>query len=71
MLIGEGVSCRIWYSVVSLLFRCKLKRINYLGWGRERKRDIFLVLITRNYIYVVSVWRRFFFLLVPRMGYNI
>ena len=61
MLFGVDVSCRIMYSIISLI--CKLKRISYLGWGREL---FFLLSFTCNY--VVSDRRGFLFLLVLGMG---
>ena len=35
MLFGVGVLCRILHCLICVLFKCKLKQFNYLGWGRE------------------------------------
>ena len=52
MFIGEGVSCRISYSVVKYLNDKKLQWIDYLEvWEREL---IFLLSFICNYL--VSVW---------------
>ena len=53
MLFGVGVSCRIWYSIVSYLYVSYSESITSVGEEREL---ICLLSFTCNYMVEVSSW---------------